>query len=157
MDRSEPLTRDGYARIVRELEEFRTIKRKEVADRIHSAKELSMTQNDAEYEDAKNQQAFVEGRILELERLLQNAVIIDEERAHNSSRVQLGSSVTVHHEDDGREQHFTIVGPAEANPHEGRISNESPVGRALLGRQVGESVEVAAPAGIQKLKVVQVG
>ncbi len=156
MERSEPLTKDGYTRLERELADLRSSGRKEVADRIHAAKELATTQNDSEYEDAKNQQAFIEGRILELERILQNAVIIDEDQAHHSNRVQLGSTVTVHHEDDGREQTFIVVGPTEANPHEGRISNESPVGRALIGKRAGENVEVSAPAGLQKLKITRV-
>jgi transcription elongation factor GreA len=156
MDKTVPLTREGHERLLRELEELRTVRRKEVADRIHAAKELAATQNDAEYEDAKNAQAFVEGQIQELEAMLTNAVIIDEEQAHNAKNVQLGSRVTVLHEDDGREQHFTIVGPAEANPHEGRISHESPVGRALIGRRKNEKVEVSVPSGIQKLKVLKV-
>ena len=156
MEKPVPLTREGHARLAKELEQLRSSGRKQVADRIHTAKELAATQNDAEYEDAKNAQAFVEGQILELEQMLTNAVIIDEEQAHHATRIQLGSTVSLLHEDNGREQHFTIVGPAEASPHDGRISHESPVGRALLGHRVGEHVEVAAPAGIQKLKVVKI-
>ncbi len=156
MEKPVPLTREGRDRLQKELEQLRSTGRKEVADRIHTAKELAATQNDAEYEDAKNQQAFVEGHIIELEQMLTNAVIIDEEQAHQATRIQLGSRVTLLHDDDGREQHFTIVGPAEANPHEGRISHESPVGRALLGHKVGEHVEVSVPAGVQKLKVLKV-
>jgi transcription elongation factor GreA len=156
MEKPVPLTKEGHERLVRELDELRSTGRKGIADRIHTAKELAATQNDAEYEDAKNAQAFVEGQILELESMLTNAVIIDEEQAHHATRIQLGSRVTVRHPDDGREQHFTIVGPAEASPHDGRISHESPVGRALLGHRKGESVEVVVPAGVQKLKVVKV-
>ena len=156
MENPVPVTREGRDRLQKELEQLRSTGRKEVADRIHTAKELAATQNDAEYEDAKNQQAFVEGHIIELEQMLTNAVIIDEEQAHQATRIQLGSRVTLLHDDDGREQHFTIVGPAEANPHEGRISHESPVGRALLGHKVGEHVEVSVPAGVQKLKVLKV-
>jgi len=156
MDKTVPLTQEGHDRLARELDELRTVKRKEVAERIHAAKELGPAQYDAEYEDAKNQQAFVEGQIQELEQMLSNAVIIDEREAHHASKIQLGSRVTVSHEMDGREQHFTMVGPAEANPQEGRISHESPVGRALLGKKTGEQVEVVVPAGVQKLKVLKV-
>lgn len=156
MDKTVPLTQEGHDRLVKELDELRTVKRKEVAERIHAAKELGPAQYDAEYEDAKNQQAFVEGQIQELEQMLSNAVIIDEREAQHASKIQLGSRVTVCHEVDGREQHFTVVGPAEANPQEGRISHESPVGRALLGKKSGEQIEVVVPAGVQKLKVLKV-
>jgi transcription elongation factor GreA len=144
-----PLTREGLAKLERELEYLHTVRRQEVADRIHQAKELASTQNNAEYDDAKNEQAFVEGRILTLEKMVQNAVIIEE---RHSSRVELGSKVSVVSA-DGKEQHYTIVGSAEASPKDGRISNESPVGRALLGKSVGEEVQVQVPAGILRLTI----
>ncbi len=153
-DKSVPLTREGMAKLEEELEFLRTVRRPEVADRIHQAKELASTQNNAEYEDAKNEQAFVEGRILTLERLLQNAVIIDEEEAHHASRVQIGSDVVILDE-NGEKKTFTIVGSAEADPKSGKISNESPVGRALLGHRKGDVVEVAVPAGVKKITIVQ--
>jgi transcription elongation factor GreA len=144
-----PLTREGLAKLERELEFLRTVRRQEVADRIHQAKELASTQNNAEYDDAKNEQAFVEGRILTLEKMIQNAVIIEE---RHSSRVELGSKVSVVTA-DGKEEHYTIVGSAEASPKDGRISNESPVGRALLGKSVGEEVQVQVPAGVLRLSI----
>jgi len=144
-----PLTREGLAKLERELEYLRTVRRQEVAGRIHQAKELASTQNNAEYDDAKNEQAFVEGRILTLEKMIQNAVIIEE---HHSSRVELGSKVSVATA-DGKEEHYTIVGSAEASPKNGRISNESPVGRALLGKSVGEEVQVQVPAGVLRLTI----
>ena len=147
-----PITREGYARLEEELKQLRTVRRPEVAARIQKAKELTSTQNNPEYEDAKNEQAFVEGRIQDLERLLQNATIIDEEEAHHSSFVQLGSQVTVVNQ-KGQKEQYTIVGSAEADPSKGRISNESPVGRALLGKRVGEEVQVAVPAGVVRLTV----
>lgn len=150
-----PLTKEGLAKLEQELEYLRNVRRPEVAARIHAAKELASTQDNAEYEDAKNEQAFVEGRILTLEKLIQNAVVIDEEQAHSAKAAQLGSHVTVVHE-DGREEHYTIVGPAEADPRDGRISNESPVGRALLGKRVGERVQVNVPKGVLRLTVTAI-
>jgi transcription elongation factor GreA len=147
-----PLTREGLAKLERELEYLRTVRRQEVAGRIHQAKELASTQNNAEYDDAKNEQAFVEGRILTLEKMIQNAVIIEE---HPSSRVELGSKVSVVAA-GGKEDHYTIVGSAEASPKDGRISNESPVGRALLGKSVGEEVQVQVPAGVLRLTITAI-
>jgi transcription elongation factor GreA len=146
------MTKDGIERLEKELEHLRGVRRAEVADRIHQAKELASAQNNAEYEEAKNEQAFVEGRIMTLERLLQNATIIDEEAAHHASRVQLGSKVSVVG-GDGKNMEYTIVGAAEARPTEGMISNESPVGRALLGKRVGDEVQVSVPRGVLKLTV----
>jgi len=147
-----PLTPEGLAKLERELDYLRTVRRQEVADRIHQAKELASTQNNAEYDDAKNEQAFVEGRILTLEKMIQNAVIIEE---RHSSRVELGSKVSVVNA-DGKEEHYTIVGSAEASPRDGRISNESPVGRALLGKSVGEEVQVQVPAGVLRLTITTI-
>jgi transcription elongation factor GreA len=141
-----PLTKEGMAKLQEELDFLVTVRRPQIARRIQEAKELTSAQNNAEFDDAKNEQAFVEGRILTLERIIQNAALIDEEEAHHSSRVQLGSTVTVSNQ-DGHEEQYTIVGSAEANPSQGRISNESPVGRALLGKRVGDEVKANVPAG----------
>jgi transcription elongation factor GreA len=151
-DKPVPLTKGGLTKLQDELEHLRTVRRHEVAEQLHRTKEAATTQYDAEYEDAKNDQAFVEGRILTIENMLRNATIIDEESAHHTPRVQLGSHVRVRTA-GGAEQAFVIVGPAEADPGRGRISNESPVGRALLGKQPGDDVEVMAPAGVMKLKI----
>lgn len=155
VEKAVPLTREGLRRLEEELHYLKTVRRPQVADRIQQAKELVTTINNAEYDDAKNEQAFVEGRILTLERMLQNAVLIDEEQARHASHVQLGSTVTVLHP-NGETEDYTIVGVAEANPREGRISNESPVGRALLGKRVGDRVRVAVPAGVVELTVVSI-
>ena len=145
-DKPVPLTKEGLARIQGELDLLMTVRRPQIARRIQEAKELTSAQNNAEYDDAKNEQAFVEGRILTLERIIQNAFLIDEEEAHHATRVQLGSTVTlVDHKGD--KLHYTIVGSAEANPTQGRISNESPVGRALLNKRVGDEVKATVPAG----------
>jgi transcription elongation factor GreA len=150
-----PLTKDGLAKLEEELEHLKTVRRPQVAKRIQEAKELASPQNNPEYGDAKNEQAFLEGRILTLEQIVQNAVIIDEEEAHHSTSVQLGSTVTVKNE-KGEQEHYTIVGSAEADPKEGRISNESPVGQALLGKSVGQEVSVRVPAGILRFTIVSI-
>jgi transcription elongation factor GreA len=144
------ITAEGLAKLQAELEYLTTVRRHEVAERIYHAKEAGDITDNAEYEDAKNEQAFLEGRILTLEAMLRHAQIIDENQG--SEIVTLGSSVTVM-DDDGYEETYTIVGSAEADPSQGRISNESPVGRALLGRRVGEEARVLAPAGEVKLRI----
>lgn len=151
----QPITRDGLAKIEGDLEYLETTRRREVAEKIHQAKELSNTQNNAEYEDAKNEQAMVEGRIAQLQTLIQNAEIIDEDGAHKSKKVILGSTVKVK-TDTGKAQEYTIVGPAEADPREGKISNESPVGRALMGKKLNDEVQVSAPRGIITMKITKV-
>ncbi len=143
---SVPMTRDGLAKSLNELDQLRTVRRQEVAARIHEARSDARPQNNADFEDAKNEQALLEGRIQELERLIARATPIDEERTTDGC-VRVGSHVTVKQQ-GGREQSYTIVGSAEANPLQGRISNESPCGRALLGRHVGDHVEVQAPSGL---------
>ena len=150
-----PLTQDGLAKLEQELEYLKTVRRPQVAERIRQSKELASTQNNAEYDDAKNEQAFVEGRILTLEKLIQDSVLIDEEKAHHASQVQIGSTVSVAVA-EGKKQEFTIVGSAEADPTHGRISNESPVGRALLGKRVGDEVVVNVPKGALRYTVVKI-
>ncbi len=147
------LTREGLKKLEEELEFLRTTRRAQVAERLHNAQEDGELIENAEYEDAKNEQAFVEGRILTLETMLSNAVIIDE---HGSSDiVALGCRVTIKEAGNGSEE-YLLVGAAEANPREGRISNESPLGRALLGRRVGDEVKVQAPAGSLSFRVVKI-
>ncbi|MBA7655363.1 Transcription elongation factor GreA [subsurface metagenome] len=146
------LTPEGLAKLEEELEHLRTVRRQEVAEKIQKAKELRSTVSSPEYEEAKNEQGFVEGRILELERIIKHAVIIHPEAADS---VQLGSKVTVRHQ-DGSEDHYTIVGSVEVNPGEGKISNESPVGKALLGKRLGDEVKVKVPAGVLKLTITEI-
>jgi len=153
-DRAVPLTRDGLKKLEEELDYLRSVRRHEVAERIHDAKEGGHTQNDAEYDDAKNEQAFVEGRIMQLEMMIKNHVLIDEESAHHSNSVRLGTTVVV--DADSARREYTIVGSAEADPAAGRISNESPVGKALLGRRVGERVQVMTPKGVMSLTVAEI-
>ena len=149
------LTQAGLKRLEDELHELRTSRRVEVAKAIHEAQELGMAQIDGQYEDAKNQQAFLEGRIREIELLLESAEVIDEDAAHHSPDVRVGSNVTVQLK-GGVQQTFQVVGPAEANTGEGRISHESPVGQALLGRKRNDRVKVSAPGGNTMITIVEV-
>ena len=153
-EKAVPLTKDGMTRMQQELDHLINVRRHEVADRIHASKELSSAQNNSEYEEAKNEQAFVEGRIMTLERMLHNAIVIDEEAAHHASRVQIGS--TVHVSDGAKQMEYTIVGGAEAQPTKGLISNDSPVGLALLGKRVGDEVQISVPKGVLKLTVTAI-
>ena len=146
------LSKEGLEKLREELDEMVNVRRAEVAARIHEAKEHGDITENAEYEDAKNEQAFVEGRIQALSALIKNAVVIDEN--HSTTHVQIGSTVTIQ-STDGKES-FTIVGSAEAAPAQGRISNESPVGRALLGHKKGEEVVVTVPAGDTKYKITNI-
>jgi transcription elongation factor GreA len=148
------LTPEGLEKLKAELEYLHSVRRQQVADQIHRAKELGGTVDNAEYDDAKNEQAFVEGRILTLEKMIKNATIFYEEKGSSSS-VKLGSKVTVRSKDGGKE-YYAIVGSAEANPAEGKISNESPVGKALMGKKIGDEVEVQTPAGSVKFKIVAI-
>ncbi|HVF25348.1 MAG TPA: transcription elongation factor GreA [Anaerolineales bacterium] len=148
------LTKEGYQKLQDELDYLRTAKRLEVANRLHEAMEGGELIENAEYEAAKNEQAFVEGRIQELDVLLATAKII--ENGKKSDIVQLGSKATIK-EGSFEAETFTIVGVAEANPREGKISNESPIGKAILNRKVGETVKVETPGGTYNVKILKVG
>jgi transcription elongation factor GreA len=147
------LTAEGLKKLEDELDNLRTVRRSEVAKRLHEAMEGGELIENAEYEAAKNEQAFVEGRILELEDMLSRATLI--EGGKSDGKVRIGSTVTVK-EGRGKEETYTIVGAAEASPKEGLISNESPLGQALLDAEVGQNVEVKAPSGVLRFKVVKV-
>jgi len=146
------LTPEGLSRLQSELDHLQTVRRQEVAKRIQFARETGGTADDAQYEDAKNEQALVEGHIRTLERMINRAVVSTPDR--DNPRIEFGDRVTVRNQ-DGTEEVFTIVGSTEANPSEGRISNESPVGQALLGKKVGDEVEITVPAGVLKLIVAK--
>lgn len=149
------LTQEGIDKLEEELAELRTSGRAAVAQVIREAQELGTAQIDGQYEDAKNRQAFLEGRIQEIEKMLENVEIIDEDAAHKSKEVRIGSTVTVKLR-NGSRQKFKLVGPAEASPSDGRISHESPVGQALLGKKRNDKVKVSAPGGETTLTVVSV-
>ena len=145
------LTPEGSDRLQKELEYLETARRREVADELKTAAEVGGTVDNAEYDDSKNEQSFVEGRILTLERIIGNAIIIGGDATH-SDKVQLGGHVILLNQ-YGDEEEYTIVGSAEADPSRGRISNESPVGKALLDKKVGEEVPVKTPAGTVTLTI----
>ncbi|NIS80836.1 MAG: transcription elongation factor GreA [Anaerolineales bacterium] len=147
------LTSEGLKKLDEELQHLRTVRRQEVALRLHEAMEDGELIDNAEYEAAKNEQAFIEGRILELEHMLATARLI--EPSKEKGVVQIGSTVVVK-QDGKKKETFRIVGAAEANPKEGLISNESPLGQALLDNKVGDDVEVQAPAGILRFRIVKI-
>lgn len=140
------VTPEGLKELEERLEYFRNTRRREVAERLRAAlDEGGELVENAEYEDAKNEQAFVEGEIMRLEIMLSNIQVIEGKRTHDV--VTIGARVTLLEEGSDEEETYTVVGAAEANPSEGRISNESPMGRALIGHRVGDKVTVNAPDG----------
>ena len=147
------ITKEGLARLESELNHLITVQRPEVAEKIKLAREVGGTENNAEYDDAKNDQAFVEGKIMTLENIVKNAVVIESPALPGV--VELGNKVLIQNQ-DGKIDQFTIVGSAEVDPLEGRISEESPVGRALLGKKIGDTVEVTTPSGVFKLLIMEV-
>jgi transcription elongation factor GreA len=150
------LTESGLSELQQELDHLRAVKRPEVAARIGQAKEYGDISENGEYEDAKNEQAFVEGRIRTIESLLNRARLIKEDtNGGGRGVVRLGSSVTTVDDDDLRET-WKLVSSAEANAAQGKISDESLVGRALLGKRIGDQVSVQAPAGVMKFKIVSI-
>lgn len=148
------LTRVGLKKLKAELEHLNTTRRQEVAERIQRAKQMGGTVDNAEYDEAKNDQAFIEGRILALDNLIHTAVIIGSERGPTDV-VQIGSTVTVL-DQKGQKTRYKIIGSTEADPSKGSISNVSPIGKALLGKRAGEVAEVSVPAGKVKLEVVAI-
>jgi transcription elongation factor GreA len=150
----EYLTPEGLKKLEDELEHLKNVRRAEVAQRLHDAMSEGEVEENPEYEDAKNEQAFVEGRILDIETILANAVLI--ENKGPSNEIRLGSKVTITEVGTGEKEHYTIVGSAEADPMNGRISNESPIGRTLLGHKVNDVVQVQTPAGSLKFKITHI-
>jgi transcription elongation factor GreA len=150
------LTPEGLQRLKVELEDLQTVKRREVAERIREAREFGDIAENAEYDDAKNEQAMLEQRIAALEEKLRSAQVIDASEL-STDVVRVGVTVNVKDEGSGDTDKYTIVGSAEANPREKKLSNESPVGKALMGHKRGETVEVALPSGKKrKLKITKI-
>ena len=150
------LTSEGYQKLQEELEYLRTVKREEIANRLHEAIEGGELLDNAELEAAKNEQAFIEGSIKELEVLLATARVVDEKEI-DKEVVQVGNRVTIQEEGVRGTEEYEIVGAAEADPAAGKISNESPMGKALIGKRMGDKVLIDAPAGIYTVKVLKVG
>ncbi|MBA4336664.1 transcription elongation factor GreA [bacterium] len=151
------VTKDGYKKLTEELEGLKNVKRREIASRIKEAISYGDLSENSEYEEAKNEQAFIEGRILELEEKVKSAEIIDEKKKAGDKTVQLGSSVTVRNKSikGSKPTEYIIVGSTEAD-YEHKISNESPVGSALLDKSVGENVKVVVPAGVVEYEIINI-
>ncbi len=149
------LTQEGYQKLEDEVEFLKTVRRKEVADRIKVAISFGDISENAEYDEAKNEQAQVEERIMKLENMIRRAVIIDESSI-DVNVVTIGSIVKVKDLEFEQDDEYTIVGSAEADPYDGKISNESPVGKALLGRRTGDIVEVQVPDGTAKFEILEI-
>ncbi|AIM15694.1 MULTISPECIES: transcription elongation factor GreA [Neobacillus] len=150
-----PMTQAGKEKLEQELEYLKTVKRKEVVERIKIARSFGDLSENSEYDSAKEEQAFVEGRITTLENMIRNAKIIDEGEMLGDT-VTLGSSVTFVELPDGEEETYTIVGSAEADPFEGKISNDSPIAKSLLGKKVGDEVTVQTPGGEMNVRIVSI-
>lgn len=149
------LTMNGLKKLEEELEYLKTVKRREVAERLKQAIEFGDLSENSEYEDAKNEQAFIEGRILTLEKKLRNARVIDASEMPDDV-VSLGSRVALKDMDTGEELEYEIVGSMEADPAENRISNRSPVGKALLGHHIGEIINIQVPAGTLRYQIIKI-
>lgn len=149
------LTPEGYTRLENELDHLKSVKRKEVAERIKVAISYGDISENSEYDDAKNEQAFIEGRIITLEKMLRNARVIKEEEV-DTEVVSIGSKVLLKDMEFDDEVEYTIVGSAESNPSENKISNESPVGQALLGKRKGDTIEVHVPAGTIEYQILDI-
>ena len=152
-DKKVMLTEDGYNKLVEKLNYLKSVRRIEIAERLKAAIALGDLSENSEYDDAKNEQAFLEGEIQELEAKIRNSDII---KAGSGDVVQMGSKVVVKDLEFDEEEMFMIVGSTEADPDEGKISNESPLGQALLGQAVGTTVDVHAPAGIIKYEIKEI-
>lgn len=159
MDREVILTEDGYAKLTEEIEHLSTVKRREVAARIKEAREFGDISENSEYDDAKNEQAQLELRIQSLKQKLRNARIVDTEHV-NTEMVSVGAHVTLRdtksRSKTRKNLEYSIVGSSESDPKTGRLSNESPVGKALLGRKVGEKVTIPAPRGALVYEVLKI-
>jgi transcription elongation factor GreA len=149
------LTQAGLQKLEGELGYLKTVRRREIAERIKFARQFGDINENSEYEDAKNEQAFVEGRILTLEKILRNARLV-EECDYDVTQVCIGSRVRLRNPESGEEVEYVLVGSTEADPGKNRISNESPVGKALLNSRVGDIVEVKVPVGILKYEIVSI-
>ncbi|MBT4120316.1 MAG: transcription elongation factor GreA [Candidatus Peribacter sp.] len=152
------VTKEGLKKLNEELVELKTIKRKEVATRLKEAISYGDLSENSEYQEAKNEQAFIEGRILELEQMIKNAKIISDKKSDSKGKeIQVGSTVTLKNKTDGDDPiAYTIVGSTEADPMAQKISNESPVGKAVLDKKKGDIVEVNTPAGPYKYEIIKV-
>lgn len=150
-----PMTLEGKAKLEQELEELKTVKRKEIVERIKIARSFGDLSENSEYESAKDEQAFVEGRITTLENMIRFAEIINNNGA-DENEVTIGRTITFIELPDGEEEVYTIVGSAEADPMAGKISNDSPIAKALIGRKLNEEVTIDTPGGDMHVKITKI-
>lgn len=155
IDKSYPMTIEGKEKLENELEELKTTKRDEVVERIKIAREFGDLSENSEYESAREEQAFIEGRISTIENMLLHAEIIDHSQS-DKDEVTFGKSVTFIELPDGEEETYTIVGKDEADPFAGKISNESPIAQALIGKKLGDEASIETPGGDIKIKIIQI-
>ncbi|MFG6114241.1 transcription elongation factor GreA [Thalassobacillus cyri] len=154
-EKSYYMTQEGKEKLENELHYLKTERRQEVVERIKVARDFGDLSENSEYDSAKDEQAFVEARISQVENMIRNAVIIENDN-QNPDMVSLGKSVTFQELPEGDEEKYTIVGSAEADPFEGKISNDSPMAKSLIGHEVGEQVTVMTPGGEIEVKIVSV-
>lgn len=150
-----PMTHEGKEKLEQELEELKTVKRGEIIERIKIARSFGDLSENSEYESAKDEQAFVEGRISTLENMIRFAEIIDNDNV-NSDEISIGKTFTFVEQPNGDEEEYTIVGKAEADPFSGKISNDSPIAQAVIGKKVGDVVAIATPGGDMQVKITKV-
>ena len=155
IEKEYPMTNEGKLKLEQELEQLKTVKRKEVVERIKIARSFGDLSENSEYDSAKEEQAFVEGRITTIENMIRNAKII-EGNDSNTDTVSLGKSVTFVELPNGDEETYSIVGSVEADPFEGKISNDSPIAKSLIGKRVGDKVSIMTPGGEMSVKIVSI-
>ena len=158
MEKNVFLTQEGLEKLQQELENLKTVRRKEVAERLKQAIGIGDLSENSEYDDAKNEQAFIEGEIQRLEEMLSNVQVIEDGIKVDDGTITIGAKVTIRFvgDDEDEEEEYKIVGTVEADPMNNRISNESPVGKAIIGHRVGDIVDVESPSGIVQYEILKV-
>lgn len=156
MDKHVYLTKEGLEKLQQDLETMKTVRRKEVAERLKQAIGFGDLSENSEYDDAKNEQAFIEGEIQRMEEMLINVVVIEEGAKVEDGSIAIGSKVVIRFVGDDEEEEYKIVGTVEADPMNNRISNESPVGKAIIGHKAGDIVDIEVPNGIVQYEILKV-
>lgn len=156
MDKHVYLTKEGLEKLQKDLENMKTVRRKEVAERLKQAIGFGDLSENSEYDDAKNEQAFIEGEIQRMEEMLINVVVIEDGAKVDDGTITIGSKVVIRFVGDDEEEEYKIVGTVEADPMNNRISNESPVGKAIIGHKAGDIVDIEVPTGIVQYEIVKV-
>lgn len=156
MDKHVYLTKEGLEKLQQDLENMKTVRRKEVAERLKQAIGFGDLSENSEYDDAKNEQAFIEGEIQRMEEMLINVVVIEDGAKVDDGTITIGSKVVIRFVGDDEEEEYKIVGTVEADPMNNRISNESPVGKAIIGHRAGDIVDIEVPTGIVQYEIVKV-